>query len=391
MEAIKPGRNKERFMLHAVHIAVKHHPLDVRIFHKEVRSLVDAGYRVTMIVAGDAMPIGQGAELVDWVLLPRSRRRVDNMTRLLWRVYQAAQALEADLYHIHELNLLIPALALKRAGKRVIYDIHEDYPTQLANNTWDPAWLVPWQIRATVALEAQAMNKLDGFVAATPVIAARFPATRTVTVQNFPKLEEFPAPGPVPHELRPQRFVYIGRVGRIRGIVEMQRAMHLLANTHPEAELVIIGNDPDADVRAELAATPGGEHVRFLGWRDRAGVAAALAEARAGLVLLHPVRNYIDSQPVKMYEYMAAGLPVVASDFPLWRQVIAGVDCGYLVDPLDPTAIAAALRAVLDDPAAAQAQGARGRAAVEQRYNWEHEAEHLLELYQRITAQMTSA
>jgi glycosyltransferase involved in cell wall biosynthesis len=109
-----------------------------------------------------------------------------------------------------------------------------------------------------------------------------------------------------------------------------------------------------------------------------------LRGARVGLLVLHPVEAHLESLPIKLFEYMAAGIPVVASDFPAWRELVG--DAGLLVDPYDVGAIAGAIDTLLDDPQAAEAMGARGRAAVADRYGWEGEAERLLSLYERLDA-----
>lgn len=128
----------------------------------------------------------------------------------------------------------------------------------------------------------------------------------------------------------------------------------------------------------------GWQNVRFDGWVSREGVADILASARAGLVVLKPIKHEMLGLPIKLFEYMAAGVPVIASDFPLWRKIVEDAGCGLLVDPLKPDEIADPIRWIVRHPEEAAEMGARGRAAVLTRYNWEQESEVLFQLYDRI-------
>jgi glycosyltransferase involved in cell wall biosynthesis len=109
-----------------------------------------------------------------------------------------------------------------------------------------------------------------------------------------------------------------------------------------------------------------------------------MAQSVAGLVTLHPNGNYLNAQPVKLFEYMAAGIPVIASDFPLWRRIVEDAECGLLVDPLDPRAIAAAVDWLVDNPEAAQRMGESGRKAILKRYSWDVEKRRLFQFYDAI-------
>ena len=167
---------------------------------------------------------------------------------------------------------------------------------------------------------------------------------------------------------------------RTRGLLQMVRALALL----PGVRLLLCGRFEDAAFEADLRAEPGWAQVDYLGQVGREAVREVMARASAGLVTLLPLPSYIDSLPIKMFEYMSAELPVIASDFSLWRGIVERHDCGLCVDPADPAAIAAAIRSLIDDPARVRKAGRAGRAAVLAHYHWPLAEAELLALYRAL-------
>jgi glycosyltransferase involved in cell wall biosynthesis len=134
-----------------------------------------------------------------------------------------------------------------------------------------------------------------------------------------------------------------------------------------------------------VKASPGWRRVNAHGFLDRRGVREVMTRSLAGIVTFHPLPNHLDSHPTKMFEYMSSGIPVIASNFPLWRDIIEGNQCGICVDPHDPKAIAAAIDYVVTHPQAAQAMGENGRRAVLEKYNWTVQANRLTDFYGAIS------
>ncbi|MEO1994589.1 MAG: glycosyltransferase, partial [Planctomycetaceae bacterium] len=212
-----------------------------------------------------------------------------------------------------------------------------------------------------------------------------------IVVQNYPRVDEFSEPESLrPFQQRGQDVAYVGAISVERGIREMVDAMQHLADSRG-ARMIIAGEFSESDVKQAVQDKPGWKHVEHLGWCSRAQVHDVLNRSRVGLVTLHPTPSYLVSNPVKLYEYMAAGLPVVASDFPMWRQVVSQADCGILVDPFNPREIAEAVAWLLDNPVEAERMGRRGRQAIHNRLNWGHEVQKLLDLYARYDGVVPAA
>ena len=232
------------------------------------------------------------------------------------------------------------------------------------------------------ALEAGAGRLFDAVVAATRTIAARFPPTKTITLRNFPRLEEFPmVSGPFTLS-DPFQVCYVGSLNRMRALLDMVDAAGRSGAARRSAYC-----SPAASIRArgaESRAGPGWAWVDYLGWLDRPAVTRLMANIRAGLVILHPDPCYIEAYPIKMFEYMAAGLPVVASDFPVYREILDNGRCGLLVPPVDPSVLSRAIEWIFGHPDEAQAMGEYGRRRVERLYTWQAEREKLISCYRRL-------
>ncbi|WP_217427139.1 glycosyltransferase family 4 protein [Pandoraea eparura] len=355
------------------------HPWDdTRIFHKQAKSLAAAGYEVHLVAAKTESKICDGVH-VHGVAGARGGR-LARMLGTTSRVFRAASDLRADVYHFHDPELLPWAWLFRMRGARVVYDVHEDLPRDIMTKVW-----IPLRLRKLTAFFFEVIEnfiacRMSAVVAATPHIRDRFEraGAYAIAVCNFPRLEELvpSAPGVMPR----RQVCYVGGLAPVRGLRELVEAIDKV----PDAELALCGDFSDASFAAELQALPGWRKVRFHGYVGRARISQVLAESVAGLVVLKPVPSYKDALPVKMFEYMASGIPVIASDFPLWRSIVDGSGCGVCVPPDSPEAIAQAVVSLLNRPDIAKAYGLNGRRAVEQHFNWANEAVRLISLYRDV-------
>jgi glycosyltransferase involved in cell wall biosynthesis len=371
-------------MLPKICVMTSVHPaFDVRIFHKECRSLARAGHPVTLIAPSDESRNVEGVQLR---CFPKYSGRARRLFKGLPAMYRAAKKERADIYHFHDPELIPVGLLLRSGGKQVIYDVHEDLPKTISYKRYIPEWL-KWPLRACLKLvEEVAARFMSGIIAATKPIAARFSKTENVTVvHNYPLLEEFATGENKPESERGNYIAYVGaRITSGRGALEMVQAMGLLPR-NMKIQLKLAGAFDPPRLPEKLLPVPGWDRTVHLGVLQRREVAQMLKQARAGLVLLHPEPNYLNAQPVKLFEYMGAGIPVIASDFPVWRNIVETAGCGLLVNPLDPGAIANAIEYLWNHPEEAAEMGRRGQSAVKARYNWNIEEQHLLRFYGRLT------
>jgi glycosyltransferase involved in cell wall biosynthesis len=358
-----------------------HPAFDVRIFHKECRSLARAGYDVTLVA-----PHPGESQNIDGVTLRAvtpATGRFERWFKTTGVVYRAAIGADADVYHFHDPELLPVGLLLRARGRKVIYDIHEDLPLTVSYKPYVPKWLQRPLAKVCSIVESLTVRQFSGLIAATPEIAVRFSGHSNVcVVQNYPIREEFG--DEAESSVRGDYVAYVGvRITKARGAEEMVRAMGLLSEPH-SIRLKLAGAIEPQALLQQLEATPGWASIDYLGSLGRTGVSELIRNAIAGLVVLHPEPNYVNSHPVKLFEYMCAGIPVIASDFPVFRSIIDGAKCGILVDPLSDRQIADAIEYLYTHPDEARAMGARGRLAVSSRYNWQHEEQTLLEMYNRM-------
>lgn len=354
------------------HFTSAHETTDVRIFLKECQSLQKAGHEVFLAGRGESRE--QSGIHVVGCGEPKSRRE-----RFLFfskKVYQKALDLECDVYHFHDPDLLRFVKKLKKKGKFVIFDSHEDVPAQILDKTWIPGIFRSLVAKVYKKYETHIVKRVDAVVAATPYIAKIFEgrAEKTEVINNYPRLDDIQF-HTEPFRKREPLVCYIGGVSEARGEKIMLEAMKKV-----DGRLIIAGKHEKTRIEDRGI-------VEYTGQIDREAVNQVYGQAVAGLVVLKPCKNYINSQPIKMYEYMAAGLPVIYSDFPAWKKIMEKTGAGIAVNPEKPEEAAKAINYLLKNREAAREMGRKGREAIEQKYSWNAEEEKLIRLYAELEAE----
>ncbi len=359
-------------------ITTVHQPFDTRIFHKEAKTLVKAGYEVVLIAQHSKNEVVDGIRII---ALPKPKNRFSRILFLGWKAYKLALKQNADIYHFHDPEFIFFGILLKLYGKKVIYDVHEDVPKQILNKEWIGN-------KGIRVLTSFLMNILERFsvifftniVVATENISKRFPNKKTVILRNFPVLNVINSVSNVNHNKRKSILIYAGGLTRIRGIKEIIQAMEYISQ---QIELWLLGNWESKQYKEECEALLGWNKTKYFGFKPLEEAYSFMKSVDIGISILFPVKNYLTSLPVKTYEYMACSLPVVMSDFPYWKEIFGRL--ALFADPYNPKSIAQQILFLLENKDKAVELGRKGRELVEKQYNWEIESQKLIELYSKLS------
>ncbi len=362
------------------HLTSAHPRYDTRIFVKMCSSLAtQENYEVSLVVAD-----GKGNEIKNNVHFfdvgAKQGGRFSRMTKTVKKVFAKAKELDSDIYHLHDPELIPIGLKLKKLGKKVIFDAHEDFPKQMLAKPYLTPFLLKVISKISVWYEKYSCKKFDYIVTATPYIRDKFLLINknSLDVNNYPILEELS--NNVSWGDRNNEVCYVGGIEKVRGIRELVKSLEFT----DKAILNLGGNFVEKDIEKEVKSYKAWAKVNELGFLSREQVVDVYKTSKAGLVTLHPIINYLDALPVKMFEYMVAGLPVISSNIELWKEIVEGNNCGICVNPLEPKEIAKAIEYIILNPKEAEQMGKNGKKAVTEKYNWGIEESKLLKLYRDV-------
>jgi glycosyltransferase involved in cell wall biosynthesis len=313
----------------------------------------------------------------------------------IWETLRTAKDMRADCLLVCDLPLAPVALWVgRRLDIPVCYDMAEVYP-EFLRSQWETqpmAWS-DYLVRNPAAAAWVERRVLPAFRSVFVVSeesrqrCVRLGVTpdRVVIVGNTPEdVETLGSPQPMPADLEPwkdrQRLLFVGTLIADRGVVSAIEAMALVVHRMPNAVLIIVGDGPDRPVIEAAVARAGlARHVALLGWRDPSTLPAYYRHAEIGLLPFRDTPHIRVTLANKLFDYMAAGLPLVAVDVPPMRRIISETRAGVLYPPGDTRALADGIVGLLGAPAHRATLGMNGRRAVVERYCWQIDEVRLLE------------
>ena len=347
------------------------------------QSASSEGYRVDLIAPVRWDNPANHTGNVEVHRLRKYRRRLLRASLGTLHALRLAISIRASVYHLHDPELLPALLLLRFLNRRVVFDFHEEFSAQVRGKPYLSRRTRLFASHIARYWEFLLCGAASKILTATPRIRERLPVRRdaATVVCNYPSLEEFPAATRTPFDHRSRAAYYVGGVTEIRCCFELVEAARILQSSRRQITMRVAGPFDSTGLEQRVRDAAIGLDVAILGRRTRDQVMADLEDACVGLVLFRPHPNHCYAMPNKIFEYMAAGVPVVASNFPLWVQIVNRSGCGVTVDPLDPSSIASAIVQVVEDPNWAQEMGTRGRMAVERLYHWHSQWRVLRGLY----------
>lgn len=361
------------------HLTSAHPRFDIRIYWKECLSL-SKNYETYLVVAdGCGNEVRNNVNIVD---VGKSKSRNDRLLHASNKVLVAALKIDADIYHLHDPELLSIAIKLKKHGYKVIFDAHEDLPKQILAKPYLNKFSAKLISLLAKYYERYVCSRLDYIVTATPAIRDKFLkfSQNVVDINNYPLLGELTPLDKDWNNIK-NEVAYVGGISKIRGIEQVIESLSLL-NT--STKLNLVGLFGERVTYENVRKNSGWSAVNELGHLERNEVKDVLLRSIAGLVTFLPVPNHIDAQPNKMFEYMSAGIPVIGANYPLWKSIIEGNNCGLCVDPESPIDIAAAIDKLITDKDLAEQMGKNGIKAVNGKYNWSIEELKLFKIYNEL-------
>lgn len=364
------------------HVTSAHPPEDGRIFRRACQSTAMAGYDTYLIQPGESYE--KNGIHIKGIGNPTRPGRLYRMTTFAKTAYKEALTVDADLYHLHDPELLPYALKLKRHGKAVVFDSHENYIEQIRNKPYLPGIVAKVASKIFDVYSRHIFSRIDGLTYAgngeSPTIFDDM-CKIVVPTDNLPWLNELYDQYDPNSKREPNTACYIGGLDEVRGITQIIKACYKAG-----CKLYLAGNFHSTSYKEKVFAMKEYSCVEYLGVIGRKEVVSLLQKVEIGLCTLLDVGQYYKmlNLPTKVYEYMSMGMPVIVNDSLYNKKIIEELKFGVCVNPMDEDVFSSTLVELLKNDLQRERMGKNGRKAIKDRYSWDSAQHKLLDMYRTI-------
>lgn len=365
------------------HVTSVHPRYDGRIFRKMCVSLANKGYNVVLLCMD-----GKGDEFIDGVQISSvkytPKNKIDRILNSSKKLLQSALAVDADLYHLHDPELLFLGEKLIKYGKKVIFDAHEDYKESLKEKEWALKIFNPIISAVYGIIEKRILKMMSAVISVTPHIVDRLSTinAKTYMVTNYPIVK----PKKLVKKGDSEGCYYICFAGGLSRQWCHHNVIRALENINGVKYLVAGKNNAYFE---SLKEEKGYEKVEYIGQIPFLELENKVYDRSiVGIALNDYVMNVGGKKGslgnTKLFEYMAYGLPVICTDFDLWKEIVEGENIGVCVDPNDVQQIKNAIEKMISSPELREEMAKNAFSAVNADYSWSSQAEILFGIYENI-------
>lgn len=361
------------------HVTSVHSRYDIRIFEKECISLASAGYEVFLVVNdGNSDELKSGVHIVSTGSTSKSRlKRIIFSTN---KVLKKAIEIDADIYQLHDPELLKIVTKLRKKGKKVIFDAHEDTEEQIRDKFWIPVWLRSIISKVYSKYAYTILSKLSGVITVTPKLVNKMRQynENVAMVTNYPILKDNQSLDPSHNGFG--HFLFFA------GNVSEQWCQEVIAEAVGKVDDVEFWFAGRLDSDDYLKSIISHNRTKYLGIVSHSEVMEYYSKCLAGVAILKCAQVGKEGTlgNTKLFEVMQAGKPVICSELLLWKEIIDEYKCGICVNPDNVDEIVSAINYIKNNPEIASQMGENGRKAVKEKYNWSTQATELIEFYKKV-------
>lgn len=357
---------------------------DPRIFWRQGISLVSAGYVVSYVVSdNEPKETIQGINIIPTGYLAKSR--IQRLFLSKYFFYQKAIEINADVYQICSPELIPVGLKLKKKNKKIIFDLREDYTSFVLEMKWIPSVILrKFALFAVRRYLNQTLKKYNAVLGVTPHIFdnLNLAPCPTVVITNFPIV--------ISREITTDEYIKLNNnlcyIGSVYPKSHQENIFNILCS-FKELNYTIFGFIGD-DLMTELSKSANWSRINYIKSFSKEKLLEVLKCATIGNAIIDysPNLGYKKGSlgVIKLFEYMESAIPVICTDFILWKEIIDKYKCGICVNPQNEEEIRLALEYLINNKKEAYQMGQNGRRAVIEKYNWESQAVKYLQTINEI-------